>query len=199
MAISNKDIRDGGHKVYNLPFDLAASGAEGDDEDEVIIRAYSAQCNSNKNRIMLHRNMINLLISGKKTIMRPEGLVTIHEGELVILSCGNSNNEGDLQLRTAVESNVCNPVTAEELAFLCHSSLSTFKRNFRKIYGSSPQKWLLQRKLAVAADLLKHPDQRPGGVYEQVGYENHSSFTQAFKKQYGVTPSAYQECMALQP
>jgi AraC-like DNA-binding protein len=99
-----------------------------------------------------------------------------------------------------VESNICNPVTAEELAFLCNTSLSTFKRNFRKIYSSSPQKWLLQRKLAIAADLLKHPDQRPGGIYEKVGYENHSSFTQAFKKQYGLTPSAYQEQnLTLQP
>ena len=301
-----------GSKVYHLPFDPEgekgekagkAGGARAAGKGEpVIIRAYSSQCNSNKNKIMLHRNMINLLISSKKTLILPEGITTIHEGELLILSCGNcltsevlpagkafasiliyfdntwladflvkydgngrngevaqpgfggerepflvfkqdafishyidslrlmlqspvlpspafrqlkleelllylldkdpaklrslaimAKNEEDLLLRKVIESNVCNPVTVEELAFLCNASLSAFKRNFRKVYGTSPQKWLLQRRLEIAAGLLKHPDQRPGLVYMQVGYENHSSFSQSFKKQYGLTPKEYQD------
>jgi AraC-like DNA-binding protein len=30
-------------------------------------------------------------------------------------------------------------------------------------------------------------------VFEKVGYENHSSFTQAFKQQFNITPREYQE------
>jgi AraC-like DNA-binding protein len=79
------------------------------------------------------------------------------------------------------------------LAFLCNTSVSTFKRKFFKIYGTSPQKWLTQQKMRIAANLLKHPHERPGSVYEKVGYENQSSFILAFKKQYGKTPREYQQ------
>jgi AraC-like DNA-binding protein len=71
--------------------------------------------------------------------------------------------------------------------------VSTFKRKFFKIYGTSPQKWLTQQKMRIAANLLKHPHERPGSVYEKVGYENQSSFILAFKKQYGMTPREYQQ------
>ncbi|MGY0040347.1 helix-turn-helix transcriptional regulator [Pedobacter sp. NJ-S-72] len=76
---------------------------------------------------------------------------------------------------------------------LCNYSISTFKRKFRSIYATSPQKWFLQRKMQLAADLLKHPDERPGVVYQKIGYENHSSFTQYFKQYYGMTPRKYRD------
>jgi AraC-like DNA-binding protein len=99
----------------------------------------------------------------------------------------------EMRLRRAAEHNVCNPVTVAELAFLCNMSMSTFKRKFFKIYGTSPVQWLLQQKLQMAANLLKHPAEKPGLVFEKVGYANHSSFSQAFKKEFGITPTQYQE------
>jgi len=280
-------------KTYNLPQDLTPANVQ--ETGPIIIRPYKSQHNTIRNRIILHKNMINLLISGKKTIIHAEGTTTVHDGELLVLSCGNclttevlpvnelfssiiiyfdnellidflnkheylvkqdkeprrpfltfkqdafisnyvtslnlllqlpspllpefkklkleelllyllerdpsklysllivAENDEDLQLRKAVESNIGNPVTVEELAFLCNCSLSTFKRRFKSIYNLPPQKWLLEQKMQLAADLLKHPQEKPGIVYQKVGYENHSSFTQSFKKQYGMTPREYQE------
>lgn len=100
---------------------------------------------------------------------------------------------GDLSLRAVVESNVLNPVTVEELAFLCHMSLSTFKRKFARLYGTSPNKWLLQQRMELAATLLCQQHEKPSDVYHKVGYENHSSFTQSFKQVYGLTPSEFRE------
>jgi AraC-like DNA-binding protein len=99
----------------------------------------------------------------------------------------------EMLLRGAVEHNICNPVTVEDLAFLCNMSLSTFKRKFFKIYGTSPVQWLMQQKLQLAANLLKDAAEKPGLVFEKVGYVNHSSFSQAFKKQFGITPTEYQQ------
>jgi AraC-like DNA-binding protein len=99
----------------------------------------------------------------------------------------------EMLLRSAAEHNICNPVTVEDLAFLCNMSLSTFKRKFFKIYGTSPVQWLLKQRLQLAASLLNNPAEKPGIVFEKVGYGNHSSFSQAFKKQFGITPSEYQE------
>jgi AraC-like DNA-binding protein len=102
-------------------------------------------------------------------------------------------NAGDRQLKVTVESNLDHTVTVEELAFLCNMSLSTFKRKFARIYGVPPNKWLLQKRMELAADLLLHQREKPSEVYHKVGYENHSSFTQSFKQVYGVTPSDFQQ------
>jgi AraC family transcriptional regulator, exoenzyme S synthesis regulatory protein ExsA len=99
----------------------------------------------------------------------------------------------EMRLRTAAEHNICNPVTVEDLAFLCNMSLSTFKRKFFNIYGTSPVQWLLKQRLEMAAGLLNNPAEKPGSVFEKVGYGNHSSFSQAFKKHFGITPTEYQE------
>ncbi len=100
---------------------------------------------------------------------------------------------GDRQLKATVEGNLDHTVTVEELAFLCNMSISTFKRKFARVYGVPPNKWLLQKRMELAADLLLHQQEKPSEVYHKVGYENHSSFTQSFKQVYGVTPREFQQ------
>jgi len=75
---------------------------------------------------------------------------------------------------------------------MCNMSLSTFKRRFARLYGTSPNKWLLQKRMEQAASLL-HQQEKPSQIYHKVGYENHSSFTQSFKQVYGVTPREFQQ------
>jgi len=98
----------------------------------------------------------------------------------------------DLEIRKAVETNIANPISIEELAFLCNISLSTFKRRFVKIYGTSPHKWILLKRMEMAKDLLQHHSEKPSEVYHKVGYENHSSFTHLFKQTFGITPKEFQ-------
>jgi AraC-like DNA-binding protein len=100
-------------------------------------------------------------------------------------------DSSDRQLKAAVEGNVNHAITVEELAFLCNMSLSTFNRRFVRLYGTTPNKWLLQRRMEQAVALLNQRE-KPSAVYLKVGYENHSSFTQSFKQVYGMTPSDYQ-------
>ena len=99
----------------------------------------------------------------------------------------------EFELRKTVESHLEEPITLEELAFLCHMSLSTFKRKFVKLYGTSPNRWMLQRRMEMAAHLLRHEKEKPSNVFYKVGYENLSSFIQSFKQTYGVTPGEFQQ------
>lgn len=100
--------------------------------------------------------------------------------------------DDDLLVRQAVTANIYNPVTVEELAFLCHMSLSTFKRRFAKVYDSSPNKWLLEKRMQKAAQLLKQGECKASDIYFELGYENLSSFIQSFKQVHGITPKQYQ-------
>lgn len=105
---------------------------------------------------------------------------------------GKNNNLNDFQIKRTVESNITSNLQLEELAFLFNVSLSTFKRLFFKIYGISPNKWFLKRRMEIAANLLTNYREKPGEIFYKAGYENHSSFTHSFKQVFGITPREYQ-------
>lgn len=92
-----------------------------------------------------------------------------------------------------IENSPLNKLTLKELAFLCNMSVSTFKREFEKHYSESPIKWFQNKRLEFAHFLLQQKQKNPSEVYFEVGYENLSSFTQAYKSKYGVTPKHHQK------
>lgn len=67
-----------------------------------------------------------------------------------------------------------------------------FKRRFANLYGISPGRWLLERRMEKAAALLRQADRQVSELSDELGYENLSSFIQSFKQFYGVTPKQYQ-------
>jgi AraC-like DNA-binding protein len=76
-----------------------------------------------------------------------------------------------------------------KFAYLTGRSLSGFKRDFEKVYGVTPAKWLSQKRLDKAHYLLKERKMKVSEVYAEVGFEDASHFSFAFKKQFGVNPS----------
>jgi AraC-like DNA-binding protein len=104
----------------------------------------------------------------------------------------NNAANSDMLIRQAATANICTGTTVEELAFLCNMSLSSFKRHFAKIFGTSPQKWLLEQRMQMAAQMLQNSRSKVGEIYMDLGYESLSSFIQSFKQIYGVTPKQYQ-------
>ncbi len=93
-------------------------------------------------------------------------------------------------LRQVVQNHKFKNLTSEELAFLCNMSLSTFKRRFRDVYKMSPRKYVVSERMKRAAQLLRHR-KRPSEFYFDLGYENLSSFSNEFKKHFGMPPTAY--------
>lgn len=80
--------------------------------------------------------------------------------------------------------------TMEELAHYTGRSLATFKRDFKKISELTPEKWLIRKRLEVAYSLMKEGGRKVADVYAEVGFKNPSHFSTAFKKQYGIPPTA---------
>jgi AraC-like DNA-binding protein len=80
-------------------------------------------------------------------------------------------------------------VALSRFAYLTGRSLATFKRDFEKLFRTSPSRWLQQRRLQEAHYLLKEKGLSPSDVYTEVGFEDLSHFSFAFKKAYGVAPS----------
>ncbi len=88
-----------------------------------------------------------------------------------------------------VESQIHTRLKLEEIAFLCHMSLSTFKRHFINIYKVSPGKWLQDKRLQKAKEILEQGDATPSDIYLDFGYNNLSNFSIAFKNKFGISPS----------
>jgi AraC-like DNA-binding protein len=76
-----------------------------------------------------------------------------------------------------------------QFAKLTGRSLSTFKRDFLKIFHTTPEKWLQKQKLEMAYFLISQKKRKPSEVYLEVGFENLSHFSTAFKKEFGVNAS----------
>lgn len=80
-------------------------------------------------------------------------------------------------------------LTMEEIASFTGRSLATFKRDFNKISDLTPQKWLIQKRLEKAHELIREEGKMVAEACFDVGFKNRSHFTTAFKKHYGYAPT----------
>ncbi|MEM6262924.1 MAG: AraC family transcriptional regulator [Bacteroidota bacterium] len=96
-------------------------------------------------------------------------------------------------LRQVMERHFDKPLTIGDYAYLTGRSESTFRREFKQRFGTSPRQWLIEKRLSKAHELLKESRQDAvADIALQVGYEHVSHFIQAFKRQYGCTPGDFQ-------
>lgn len=80
-------------------------------------------------------------------------------------------------------------LSMEEIANYTGRSLATFKRDFKKISSLTPQKWLIQKRLKVAHELIKYQNKKVKDVYIDVGFKNLSHFSKTYKEMYGYAPT----------
>ena len=78
-------------------------------------------------------------------------------------------------------------VPLAQFAKLTGRSLSTFKRDFVKIFGTTPEKWLQTQRLERAYFLITQKNKRPSEIYLELGFESLSHFSYTFKKLFGQT------------
>lgn len=88
-----------------------------------------------------------------------------------------------------MEQNYMFNMPIEKFGYLTGRSLTTFKRDFGKAFDTTPQKWLTQKRLELARYQLIEKNKKPIEVFYEVGFENLSHFSFAFKKQFGQTPT----------
>ena len=94
-----------------------------------------------------------------------------------------------IDLEAYMNRNFMFNVPAIQFAKLTGRSLASFKRDFQKVFNTSPGQWLQQKRLAEAHYLISQKGRKPSDVYLDVGFENLSHFSYSFKKAYGVAPS----------
>ena len=95
-----------------------------------------------------------------------------------------------MNLKKFMENNYTCDLTLEEFAHYTGRSLTTFKRDFTNAFGKiTPARWIMDQRLQTAKHMIDKGN-HPSDVYQQVGFKNLSHFSTAFKKQFGLSPSA---------
>lgn len=102
----------------------------------------------------------------------------------------NFEEPGKIDLMDYMEKNFMFNMPLQSFGYLTGRSLATFNRDFRKAFHCTPQKWLTKKRLELAYYQLAEKKRRPVEVYLETGFENLSHFSTAFKKQFGIAPTA---------
>lgn len=92
-----------------------------------------------------------------------------------------------------MEKNYMFNMPMEKFSYLTGRSLTTFKRDFKKAFNTTPQRWLTQKRLELAHFQIAEQKRRPVEVCYESGFENLSHFSYAFKKYFGYAPKSLLE------
>jgi AraC-like DNA-binding protein len=129
----------------------------------------------------------------------PEGLASLKIKEAISILraidpnidavLSNFEDPNKVELVSFMEKNYMFNMPLQEFSYLTGRSLTSFKRDFKKAFNCTPQRWLTQRRLELAHYQLTEKKSKPLDVCYETGFENLSHFSFAFKKHFGYAPT----------
>ncbi|CAA9509844.1 MAG: Transcriptional regulator, AraC family [uncultured Solirubrobacteraceae bacterium] len=88
------------------------------------------------------------------------------------------------------------PLDVAALARQAHASPWHFSRRFKEAYGESPHQYVVTRRVERAQELLRNTGLSVTEICFEVGFESLGSFSSAFHRIAGMTPTAYRAAHA---
>ncbi|MET4141348.1 AraC family transcriptional regulator [Pedobacter sp. UYP1] len=198
---------------------LVKTAKDGRDYKSIVIRLASAQLREyyTKNKYnQLHAHTVGILPLEKNVLLEsfvssvlpyfdldkqlPQKILALKITEAVeILRNINTDVDsilsdftepGRINLQDFMEKNYIFNIPLVKFSALTGRSLTTFKRDFEKAFHLTPQRWLTQKRLELAHYYISENHLKPINVYYEVGFENLSHFSRAFKKHFGYPPTS---------
>ncbi len=88
------------------------------------------------------------------------------------------------------------PLDVAALARHAHVSPTHFIRRFKEAFGETPHQYVLSRRVERAQELLRNTQLSVTEICFEVGFQSLGSFSSAFHRVAGTTPTAYRATMA---
>jgi AraC family transcriptional regulator len=98
-----------------------------------------------------------------------------------------------------IEEHLADEIPLTALAELVDLSLYHFARSFKQSFGAPPHHYHMARRMDRAKRLLQRPALLVTEIGAQIGFRETSSFTRAFRKFTGLTPTEYRRQRSDQP
>ena len=141
----------------------------------------------------------------KMTVLPPDDLLELKFRELLFNILSDEENKNLLayansivdQYKTPIweimESNYMFNLTVSEYARMAGRSISSFKREFKEYYHTSPGRWLTQKRLEHAKDMLGTSHRTISEIAFESGFENLSHFSRVFKEKNNMSPHHFRQ------
>lgn len=100
-------------------------------------------------------------------------------------------------LKTEIDKNILDSPTIEEMKNIAEMSESKLRRCFKATYGKTIYEYIRYKKMEQAIRFLSHDEMSIHNIATTLGYKSASKFSAAFKKVYGITPSAFRKSFNL--
>jgi len=95
------------------------------------------------------------------------------------------------QIVDYIESNLTEEISLDRLAAMAHLSKFHFHRVFQAMVGEAVMEYIRLRRLTLAGQQLRLTRRRVVDIAFDYQFSSHENFCRAFKKVFGVTPSAW--------
>ena len=105
----------------------------------------------------------------------------------------NANDERITWAVSQIDKRLRDQLDVSELAESVNLSPSRFAYLFRREMGTSPARFLRERRLDRARELLETTFLSVKEVMACVGFNDASHFTREFRKQHGLAPRAWRQ------
>lgn len=105
----------------------------------------------------------------------------------------DSNVQTINEIHAFLTSNIKERYSIEELSAKFHINQTTLKATFKTVFGKPIAKYMKEYRIKQAKELLLQNNYSISEIACEVGYENQSKFTEAFKDVTGLLPSAYRK------
>jgi AraC-like DNA-binding protein len=114
-----------------------------------------------------------------------------HAGYRMVESAARARWASMEQVMRQMQATAQRPMAVGELARLASLSEGRFRRVFRQTAGCAPKAYYENLRLARAVVWLQSGQMKLAEIAQRLNYSSAFHFSRAFKKRYGVPPSAY--------
>lgn len=155
------------------------------------------------NDFLIKKYVEGLLFYFENPSLVNEDILILKLKEIVLL-LAQSQNADSIQLilsqlfspitysfKQIIEGSLFSQLNIEQLADKNNLSVSSFKREFAKIYNDTPANYIKNKKLEKAAELLLISDARITDIAFECGFNDLATFTKNFSDKFQITPTNY--------
>lgn len=186
----SKHIRDD-EKTSHIPIVMITARADMDDKIEGLETGVDAYLVKPFNARELKVRIKNLIQQRQKLRKRFKEATIIKPSEVTVTPIDQLFLENVI---STIEKKFSNEdFNVEALADSVHMSASQINRKLGALIDQSGGQFIRSMRLQRAADLLKQNAGTVAEICYEVGFSEQSTFTRAFKKQFGLSPREYRK------
>lgn len=156
-----------------------------------------------KSTILIAKYIESLLFYFGNPELVNEDLLVLKLKEIILLLAQTDDSPAINQILTSlfspttysftqiIDAHIFSDLSTDDLAQLTNLSLSSFKREFKRVYNDSPANYIRNKRLEKAAELLVISPERITDIAYDTGFNDLAHFSKCFQEKFGTSPSGY--------